>query len=634
MRRLLAALVLVAAMPVAPGSAAPPAAPLAAPAKAGAIAAGTIGPGFVPGRRLLVAPTEAERVHREYESLAVTKESAALVRRYAEPLARAAEGYDARLAGATATPDLDGDGVDDVLLYDMTIWRRPTTLDGDTTLAAFSGRNGRQLWRRTFEDVSLPGLYWERVGDRRSGIVVVDPVGATEADYGYRFVGVGGSRGDVVYDTTVANGDGRGGTVRFGGFFDAFSGGGTDVLLARVETVVGFGVAVDGIMPPSVDFWQAYVLDGRDGKVRAVSQREIGIGGYPAFVPTGDLDGDKRDDYAIFRRGVTERGGTVDTRSVVENKKLWENTAVPLGWYVGLPEQGDIVADRHTDLFYVTDLTGASLTVRPVTDELTPFQGAVPGGHGVLLDGLDGVLRRDLADGGNTAYATWADVDRDGKRDVVSATWESGLREYAVTLALLTKAGTVVRWRRAVVVPVDFPGAASGYGWLYPGGDVDADGVADLAYDVAVGTLEVTKRRAQGFVLGRTGEVLQTRDLPLEDTLDGRGDDRFGVVEGKDREGRARVSYAMRDGRRATTYWSFTVREPSLFTYLMPIGGQRGRCAGVLLVAIPTARERAGEVWAAALDGGTGRVRWARTLNLRLVAPYVSAPAGPPVRCR
>lgn len=634
MRRLLAALVLVAGLPVAPVTAE---APAATPAPAAAIKANTIGRDFVPGRRTLGAVPDAERLHRAYESLAVTEESAALIRGYAEPLARVAEGYDARLASAVPMRDVDGDRVDDLLLYDMPLWRRDLGFDGDTTLAVFSGRTGRQLWRRTWEDVALPGVYWQRVGNGRPGLVMIDVVGTTRADWGYRFVGIGGNRGDVVYDVTVANDDGGGGDVQFGGFFDAFSGGGTDILLARVEGVVTFNVAVDGIMPPGVDFSQAFVLDGRNGAIRAVSEREMGVGGYPSFTTTGDIDGDRRDDYAIFRRGVTERGGSVDVRSVVEFGRLWENTAIPLGWYYALPEQGDMLGDRRTDLFYVTALDGMGPTVRPVTDELVLFQGAVPGGHGVLLDGRDGILRRDLANGSGSSWGSYDDLDRDGKRDLIEVVWARGTRQYSLIFAVLTKAGTVTRWRREVVVPADVPGVSSGFGWVSYAGDVDADGIADLSYDVATGTLEVMTRRAAGFVLGRTGQVLQTRDVPLLDTLDGRGDDRFGVAEGKDREGRARVTYAMRDGRWATTYWSVTVGEATTYSWPAKLGGQRGRggrCAGIAVIAVPRAREKAGEVWAAVLDGGTGRVRWAKALNLRATVPALRAPTGPAVPCR
>ena len=454
MRRLLAALVLVAAVPVAPSAAAP------------AVPVRTVR--HVPGRITLDGDVPvADRVHRAYESLAVTKESRDLLRTYEPAMARAAAtGDEQRISGALTGPDLDGDRVGDVLVYDMTFWLEGYHFEGTTTLASVSGRTGRQTWRRTFEDVPVPMLSWQKVGDRRPGLVLIDITGDVLADFGFRFVGIGGSRGDIVYDTHVSNSDARGGMVQFGGFFDAFTGGGDDILVARVERVVGIDVGVGGVLPPGVDFTQAYVVDGRNGALRAVSERDIGVGGAPAFSVAPDLDGDKRDDYVMFRRGLREGEGSVAARSVVENKRIWSNDATPVGWWVAVwGPFGDHAGDKREDLMYLTSLDGNPLIQVPgVTDEMELFRGELPGTHAVILDGRDGSLVRHLADGTATLYQPFPDTDRDGKLDILTVAWASNLREGGVQMALLTAGGSRTRWRREVMVPADVPGAAKGGG--------------------------------------------------------------------------------------------------------------------------------------------------------------------------
>lgn len=617
MRRLLAVLALVATLPVAPSHGAPP------PGSAGKAVQ------HVPGRITFGEHAVHEREHRVLETLAVTPESRELLRRLEVAMAKAPAGEDIRLATAVSVPDLDGDRVGDLVMVDMKIWIREYRFDGDTTIAVFSGRTGRQVWRRAWEDFT-PMIYWAKVGNGLPGLVLADGVGTRSSDWGYRFVGVTG-HGRTVYDKTVSADDGRGGEVQFGGFMNAFTGGGTDILIGRVERVVGFGLSLNGVTPPGVDFTQAYVLDGKDGAIVSVSDRVFGVGGDPAFVAVGDLDADKRDDYAMFRFGVHEEiGGSVVARSVVENKLLWTNDALPVGRSIAIMGAGDFVADRRGDLMYQTWMSGAPLVeVSPITDEMPLFHGGLAGTHAVMLDGRDGSLERRLSDGTNTLYLPFQDVDRDGKVDIVTVAWTSTLRQVGLSLALLTKAGDVVRWKRDIMVDADVPGAITTAGaWLDAAGDVDRDGFGDWSYEVTAGATSLTMRKTSGFLFPRTGSTLSTPDRPLQGTLDGRGSDRYGYALKKDTQ-----TWSMRDGRSGASFWRVSATSKPLGFGVMSLAGQRGRCDGVVLLGMGTTRETMGPVWATVLDGTTGRVRWSKALNERVAAPHVVPHGGRPARC-
>jgi len=624
MRRLLAVAALLVTLPVTAPSAAPPAA-RPAPAR---VAFGAVR--HVPGRVTLGVPDVAERMHRAYESLAVTKESRDLLGRYERALGDSlSDGDEQRLALAVSGPDLDGDRVGDLVVLDLTLWLTDYHFDGDTTIAVVSGRTGRQLWRRAWEDMPVPLVYWGKVGDRQPGLILASPRGETLADWGYRFVGIGGARGNLVYDKTLTGDDGRGGYVQFGGLMNAFTGGGDDILIGRVERALDINIAIGGVTPPGVDFTQAYVLDGRDGTVRAVSDRVLGVGGDPAFVAVGDLDADKRDDYAMFRFGLHEGHGSVVARSVVENKLLWTNDAVPVGRMIGIPGDGDFVGDSRGDLLYETWMSGVPLVeVRPVTDEMVLFHGAMPGTHAVFLDGRDGSLERRLGDGTYRGYMPFRDVDGDRKKDIVTYAWTSNSRQGGLEIALLTKAGDRVRWRREILVNADVPGAASGAAWLDWAGDVDRDGYDDWSYEIYLGTTEITKRRASGIVFLRNGATISTTDLMLHGTLDGRGSDRYGMAMSGQTQ-----TFSMRDGRSGASYWRTSVTSGPLAFFVDAQLGQRGRCDGVVLVGMPEKREDAGQVWATVLDGATGRVRWSRALNGDPDTPVVKPLGGAPARC-
>lgn len=613
MRRLLAVLALAATLPVVPPTSAAP-----RPAVVR----------HVPGRVTLDATPPAERLHRAYEAAARTKESRAILRAIEPALSGAAAGTDLRIATAVAVPDLDIDGAGDVLLYDTTIRTEEYHTYGSTTLELVSGRDGRRVWRRTWADLPAPLLYVAKVADRKAGLVLVHPFSAPDG-WGWRFVGVEG-RGRVAYDRTVRENDERGGDVQFGGLFDALSGGGTDILIARVERPVELTTSVGGLTPPLVDFTQAYVIDGRDGALRAVSEREPGIGHYPAFVAVGDLDGDSRDDYALFRRGIHEWSGTVAVRSVVENKRLWTNDAVPLGRSIYVSAPGNYVADKRGDLMYLTWMSGAPLLeLPPVTDEMPLFHGGLAGTHAVFLDGRDGSLDRRLGDGTYTSYLPFADVDRDGLVDLVTMAWTANSREGGIELSLLTKAGDSVRWRRSITVPADVPGAATGGAWVESAGDVDGDRYGDFYYEIYYGSTSLTRRRASGYVFLRTGATIVTRDLPLYGSLDGRGTDRWGWTESKDT-----LTVSLREGRTGATWWRASATSRELVFGITALAAQRGRCDGVLLVGVARTKADAGKVWAAALDGGTGRVRWSRGLSGSPARPAIRPLGGPAAPCR
>jgi hypothetical protein len=374
------------------------------------------------------------------------------------------------------------------------------------------------------------------------------------------------------------------------------------------------------------------VLDGRDGSLDPVSPREMTIGFAPAFAAAGDIDGDKRDDYVLFRKGLREGAGSVTARSVVENKVLWKNDSTPVGDSLDIPRpQGDHLGDRRGDLLYETWLEGQPLLRIPgVTDEMPLFQGEREGTHLVILDGRDGSLGRRIADGSYTGYSPYEDVDGDGRLDLVAVEWTTAVRHAGLTLTLLTDAGSTTRWTRELFVESDVPATASNsYAVLENAGDVDRDGFDDWWFRVEMGATALTRRSTAGFLFPRTGRTVATTDLPLFGTVDGRGNDRYGYDFTRDT---ALVS--LRDGRTGGSWWSVRATSATLGVAPRAITGQRGRCDGVVLIGMPRVRAASGQVWAVALDGGTGRVRWSKALTSGARPLAVTAPAGPVAPCR
>ena len=601
MRRLLLALVLACGVPVVPGHAAP--------------------------RPRVPAP--AERLHRAYESLALSPEAKAMLRQWDAGAYRIGRGTgeEHRFAWPMAVPDLNGDRVGDVLLSDSTyVVQGEHTVVGDTVFTLFSGRTGAPVWRADLEEpIGFPMV--TPVGrDGRPGVLVLT-AWLDGADIDYRFTGLGGARGEVVYDRTVTPADGLG-EVQFGGGFDAMARGGTDLLVGRVRRVGEDSVSLLGLNNPGVDVTQAFVLDGKDGGYRAVSSPRVGVGGDVTFLTAGDLDGDRRDDYLVARQGL-RNAGTVTAYSVSEDRQLWENADVPLGWMVLTSAPADVTGDSREDVLLDTTVDSSLVSLPGVTDQLPVTVEKAPGYHGVLLDGATGRTAWDRVDGEFAWYETFADVDHDGKVEVLATADVHRSDSGGVTLGLVDGRGRMRR-HRDVILANDVPLAAVS-SYVGAAGDVDADGVPDLEYDVLVGTTTVTARRASGILLGRTFATIPTTDVAFGGSLDGRGDDRYGLVT-KDRT--RRMSF--RDGRTGAPFFAIEVVVPEYYRFaLVPLPGARGRCDDVLLLAYGQSddEDAAGTAWAARLDGVTGRIRWERDLAGDPAVPAVDVLGGRTPRC-
>lgn len=604
-RRLLAALLLGLALPAIPSAATPP-----APVQR-----------LVPGQVTLDA--ERPTLASSYEAMATTPENVRILRALEAPQ-KAAEGeYQYRLATVFTVPDLDGDRAADLVVYDSTYsFVESYFIVGDVTVTLVSGRTGRQVWRRYFDELALPMLYTVTIGNGRPGLLLVGR-GSVTNNGGLRLVALGG-RGEVAYDRSVSEADGLG-LVQFGGLFDAIPGGGTDILVGRVQRIgVDASVTVAGLNWVAVDLTQAFVLDGRDGTYRAVSERALGFGGMPTYIAGGDHDGDKRDDYLVFRLGVRERG-SVTARSISEDRLIWVNDSTPLGTRLDVSGPfHDMVGNAREDVFYWThSYAGPLLKIPGVTDEMTLVSGSPSGDHGVLLDGKDGTIEWDRWDA--DLYEPWADVNGDGKVELLIVTSFVDQERGGVRFAMTTGAGNEL-YEREIALPVDLPLIASAGAWLEQGGDVDADGVRDLWYSVTVGTTNVTAKHSSGFLLGRTGAVITTLDLPLRTTLDGRGDDRYGFTRTP-----ASLSLSPREGRSGRSYWR-TTAAASLPLYAVEARGARGRCGGVFVAGLG-GPEHEGDLWAGLLDGATGRLVWGRALLGQPGQVTVTPHGGAAARC-
>jgi hypothetical protein len=607
-RRLLAAVLLVASVAVPARAAAPaPAAP-PAPVRPGVVH-------HVPGRVPVAPVPAADWVDHQLEAASSGRLVTELLQRFDTARATASSTQRIRLATVFGIPDLDGDRVGDLLRYDTTVTVTDDgSYSGPLDLAVISGRTGALRWQRHWKDIALALPYDAKVGAAgKPGVLLVRPYRPSKNDTAYRLVGLGGARGEVAYDRTISSTDGLG-DVSWGGTFNAYPGGGTDLLIGRAKHDMALGAGALGFNPSEIDEVQPFAVDGKDGKVRAVHDSMVAVGGRTAFLAAGDLDGDKRDDFVTAHQGLRDTG-EVTAYSVVENKQLWVNPNVPVGWVVQIGDSADVVGDKKADVVLSSWMLGnALLHVAGVTDGIALLEGVPEGIHGLLLDGAGGALKWDRVDGKLASYSPIGDVDRDGKSDVLAVgliepSGRDGLRFLAVTGANKVLYRKDVTVRRAPARK--FLGAA-----IASAGDVDRDGLPDLYY-VVVSASELGQYFTEGYLFTRHGTAVTSDEPPLGASLDGRGDDRLSATLKK-----SVLTVTMRDGLHGTPYWHLTLPTGSYGWGLAIIDGQRGRCDGILLVAYG---HQEGSMWAAALDGGTGRTRWKRQVSGAAIHPPVKA---------
>lgn len=551
---------------------------------------------------------------RQLAALVRTSLTPDLLVRYRE----AAAAGQSELTYAVAGPDVDRDGVAELLAYETT-WSQTADrrLVGSTTVVLCSGRTGKTL-RTTTLPAALATPIAARVGMHGvSGMLLVGATQPTTATSEVRVVALDGPH--VVYDRTVTSTDGLGQVV-WGGTFDAVRGGGTDVVLTRRLLVDGHSGA-SGITSNSVTQVQAVLLDGADGSLTDVGTPDTGWGPDAAYYAAGDLDRDGADDLVLVRQGVTAARGSVTAVSSATGRPIWVLASAPVGDVTVAVQRTDVTGDPRPDVvlteWFRSDNALLGTALAPVD------VAAQPGVHVVVLDGATGALGWDrwVSASGFAFGALRLGPARE--LTVYGAVPVPG--GWALRMSAVTGAGHE-RYHRDVVIHGRTDDLAAGF--VVPAGDLDADGGGDAAYAFALFRGNALAGLVGGLMLTGPG-TLRPFLGPLLASLDGRGADLYDLTGGY--AGHPAYAVGARlvttDGRTGQEYWHADVIGSALpGAFALP--GAHG-CAALVAVSMSPS---AGRLWVAGLDARTGRVRWTRTLA-GAAQPVTVRPGGRTATC-
>lgn len=524
------------------------------------------------------------------------------------PGAAAEEEYDRDVRSVFVGDDYDGDGAAEVVVYRSAWDNYPQGPQGFTELTAYSGRSGARRWHRRVDGLVGAQPVLAKVGPTgRRGIVLIatvltpkpwdllNPLPLLFPDF-ERHVRVAGvtSTGRVAYDAALSTTDGKG-DIQFGGLFDAFPGGGSELLFGRVSDVL-----------PGVLTTQPVAISGYDGVLHPLREVSFVVANAVAYLAIGDLDRDKRADFLEVREIAADRG-TVVAHSVIEERTLWTADGVTVGWTVWVGGTANVTGGADRDVVLNTLTTHAGVTIAGLPPEGLPLL-TDWSSRGLLFDGRTGALRWDRPAGRFSEHRVWADLNRDGKADVLTATEVKGERD-GIRILAVDGAGRELYRRDVTMTPP--PGEDLRYvdAHLFAAGDLDDDGIEDAAFYVVSDTVAIQHELA-GLFLVRTNRARVVDAMPFGGTLDGGSDERVHVRS----RGVLDASFTVGDGWNGGAYWTvdatahLTAPLASAWWGLAPLPGARGRCDGAILQG-----GAPGAAWFDVLDGGTGRVRWSRT---------------------
>lgn len=417
----------------------------------------------------------------------------------------------------SALPDVDGDGVGDILSSRLGA-RTPA-------LKVLSGRTGRTLWSAPSPTSTLAAIYVPAPGGKSEIVLLTDtqtgeetPAGGGTTD-AFTASAVNPKTGAPLWSTTitgVVEDDPTGVLVAGVGEFDGVlmrKGTTPYLLLDRITIDFGFATVATSVAP--------VVIDATNGSVVHPGAPVSGDD-FTFATPVGDLNGDGTDDYLVCVGGDVP---TTSARSGVNGQPLWTTPATSSAYLVSLVESPDFSGDHHPDLLLGWDA-----------------------GNGPVVHGVDGSTGSDVWTAPGDFGVPVGDIDHDGRSD--TQVEQLGLRS---TFTAISGKGKRL-WSRDVLSP------SGTHDLVWSAGDVDGDNFPDtyVEFDPEKDNAVPT---AAAMVSGRTGIAHGLPDIgwPLGTTLRTGAPSFVRGVAAK--KGFALTAY---DGRTHRAFWHTTVRSSDI----------------------------------------------------------------------
>ncbi|MDQ1699098.1 MAG: hypothetical protein QOG34_961 [Frankiaceae bacterium] len=416
--------------------------------------------------------------------------------------------------GESGLPDVDGDGVGDVLSSRLYA-RKPA-------LKVLSGRTGRTLWSVPSPTDTLAAVYIPAPGGKSVMLVLTEtvtgqetPVGGGEVD-AFTVKAVNPKTGASVWSTTITGliEDDPSGLLAAGlGEFDGalMRKNTTPYLLLDRFTLHFDGLTFTTSVAP-------LVIDATTGSTVDPGAPEGGDE-FTFATPVGDLNGDGIDDYLICAGGDVP---STAARSGATGQPLWTTNGTAYAFLVSLVPSPDLTGDHKADLLL----------------------GWYDGGEEPVVHAINGATGADVWTAAGDFGLPIGDIDHDGRSD--TRVYVGGLR-----LTFSAIGGTGKRlWSRDVLSP------SGTHGWAWDAGDMDGDHYAD-AYVEFVPSKGDTSAKAAATVSGRNGKSHAIPDLgiPLRVSLRGGAPSFVRGVAGK--KGYTLTAY---DGRSHRAFWRTMVK--------------------------------------------------------------------------
>lgn len=523
-------------------------------------------------------------------------------------------------------PDVTGNGLQDVMA--MHIVHIPGTQSGRLEFTMRDGLDGRALWNWAGEYVD-GGLFPVRARVGRKGHNGVLMIKWEDRDV--TFLGLS-HRGRQVYEysmgplTDLASGHVvREESLRGFSLFDGLEGRATDILL---EVGEGAGLEPEdaGVGLSAMLGVRARILDGRDGSIVDHEQLEPVAIRSPRLYPAPDVDQDGLEDYVAFpvipdlipegqEPLPSIDGHYMRARKGTDGAAIWVSDSIemrdaPLVWTSGseFPQQvqvysdlGDLVGDGRRDIlvqvydipFFEEDPADAESTIN-------------------VIDGETGWLRWHKSGWNPLAIG---DVESDGHRDVI--TLQNIFSDDRFGVRLIARSGESGRsmYKRKHLLKKKMPEDADPYAYLYPTGDLEPDGIPEMALTMGWFRSGAGEIHFRGYyITARSGKRLPIlRHGFIFAAVDGRGDDLLRPILDEDDKLRRLEINSGTSFKRILSLRASANGQPlsdAEFWGATPARFNRDRCVDILAkVAVSTAGQP-GATFSIAIDGGSGRILW------------------------